>query len=365
MNPCAKLVLIGPVLPYRGGIAHYTTMLHRTVMANGGTAATWSFERQYPSWLYPGKRDKDQDAVHHREAGVRYEIDSVNPLTWWRSAREIARRAPDLVVFQWWTVFWAPCFAVMIGLLKRRGRRVAFICHNLVDHESSWVKAAISRFVLGRGDGYLTHSSEHAAILQQCFPGRPVVHHCHPVYCDYPPATGTKRKRGRLELLFFGFVRPYKGLDVLLEAMQRLGDADVYLTVVGEPWGDCRALRKRMAEMPNVEARLEYAGDAEAAEYFERADFLVLPYRAASGSAVAALAFQYDTPIIATRVGGLPDVVLDGETGILVNPNDARELAAAIGRLNRDRASALAEGVRRFKRVHDWASLAAALSSLA
>lgn len=360
-----NLVLVGPVLPYRGGIAHYTTMLHRAVLANGEAAATWSFSRQYPRWLYPGVRDKDDDALHHSEPGVRYEIDSVNPLTWWRAARQIARSAPDLVVFPWWTFFWGPCFAVMIALLKRRGQRVAFICHNLVDHESSPVKTAVSRLVLGRGDGYLTHSTEDATILRQCFPGRRVVHHCHPPYSHYPSPAGAKPKRGRLELLFFGFIRPYKGLDLLLEALERLDDREVYLTVAGEAWGDPTALRQRMAAMPNVEARLEYVPDAEAAEYFARADFLVLPYRAASGSGAAALALHYDTPMIAARVGGLTDVVRDGETGIVVEPGDASALAAAIAAASRDRAVALAEGVRRLKRQHNWASLAAALGSLA
>lgn len=361
----AAVALVGPVLPYRGGIAHYTTSLHRTLLANGQLATTYSFSRQYPAWLYPGNEDTDPDRRDHREPGVHYRIDSVNPLTWWRAAREIADSAPELVVFPWWTVFWGPCFAIMIAVLKRHRRRVAFICHNLVDHESSAVKAAISWFVLGRADAYITHSSDHAAILQRRFPHRPVIHHCHPAYAHYPTATGVKPKRGKLELLFFGFIRPYKGLDVLLDAMEQLDGAEVFLTVVGEPWGDVDRLRSRMAAMPNVETHLGYAADAEVAEYFARADFVVLPYRAATGSGVAALAFQYDTPIIATRVGGLADVVSDGETGILIEPNDASALRTAIRGVNRDTARTLAGGLQRFKRSDDWGSLAAALGSLA
>lgn len=360
----SRIAVIGPVLPYRGGIAQYNTLLARAFAEHDGKAIFFSFSRQYPQWLYPGDGDRDPAFEHHVEPGVRYTIDSVNPLTWWKTARSIAEQAPALVVFHWWTVFWAPCFMIMIGLLKRRGIRVALICHNLVDHDASGLKAAVSRRVIGMAGAYLVHSTEHAEILKNEWPHKPVAQHPIPVYGHYPPARGTLVKRGRLELLFFGFIRPYKGLDVLLEALDSLSDNDVYLTIIGEHWGNSEALTKTTADNYNIDLHLGYMSDAEAAEHFERADFVVLPYKAATPSAVASVAYHYDTPIIASQVSGLVDVVTDGHTGILVPPRDHRALADTIRSSSRVQSRQMAAAVSAYKQTHGWASLCASLDRL-
>jgi len=362
--PSTLIAVVGPVLPYRGGIAQYNSLLSRALAKSDVDARFYSFSRQYPQWLYPGASDRDPTLTNFAEPGVRYTIDSINPLTWWRTAREIAEQRPVLVVFHWWTAFWAPCFMAMIKLLKRRGFRVAVIGHNLADHDASGLKAAISRRVLNMADAYLVHSSEHMDILKREQPGKPVVFHPIPVYGHYPAARRTLAKRGRLELLFFGFIRPYKGLDILLDAIRKLADKDVYLTVVGEHWGDSKAIVEGNADSPNIELHLRYISDAEAAEYFDRADFVVLPYTAATPSAVASVAFHYNTPIIASRVKGLTDVVIEGETGILIPPGDPDALARTISTASRDQSLHLAGGVARYKQTHNWDSLSASLHQL-
>lgn len=358
------IAVVGPVLPYRGGIAQYNSLLLRALARSDIDARFFSFSRQYPQWLYPGASDRDPTLSNYAEPGVRYTIDSINPLTWWKTVREITELDPTLVVFHWWTAFWAPCFMTMIQLLKRRGFRVALIGHNLADHDAGGLKAAISRRVFDMADAYLVHSSEHMGILQRERPGKPVVFHPIPVYGHYPPAQHTLAKRGRLELLFFGFIRPYKGLDILLEAIRTLADKDVYLTVVGEHWGDSKAIVEETADSPNIELHLRYISDAETAEYFDRADFVVLPYTAATPSAVASVAFHYDTPIIASQVKGLTDVAIAGETGILAPPGDSGALAKIISSLDRIRSQHLAQGVARYKQAHDWNSLCASLHKL-
>lgn len=358
------MAVVGPTLPFRGGIAQYNTRLRRA-FERRSDIRFFSFSRQYPKWLYPGANDRDPDAHGHREPGVDYTIDSINPLTWWRTMRTIRRLAPALVVFHWWTFFWAPCFMAMIHWLKRRNIRVALICHNLADHDARGFKAALSRRVIDMADAYLVHSRAQADELARRHPGHQVECHPIPLYGQYPAASGRLPRRGRLELLFFGFIRPYKGLDVLLDALAELQDPDVYLTVVGEHWGDASALVARCAGNPNIELHLHYMSDAEAAEYFHRADFVVLPYTSATPSAVASLAFQYDTPVIASRVGGLVDVVVDGETGILVTPADAASLADALRSANRDLARQLISGIAGFKDLYTWQSLATALKRLA
>ena len=268
------------------------------------------------------------------------------------------------MVFHWWTVFWLPCFLTMWALLHRRGLRIALICHNLVDHDASAIKKWLAQVALSRADAYVVHSKEHARILSERYPGARIARHVIPVYSHYPAPVGSLAKRGRLELLFFGFIRPYKGVEVLIEALTRLDDHDVHLTVVGEHWGSPEELQRVAAAAPNVELHLQYSSDSEAAEYFHRADVVVLPYRAATGSAVAAMALHYDKPMIATRTGGLPDVVIDGQTGILISPSNVDELVDSLRHMTRDEARRLSTGVGLFKRQFGWESMARALSEL-
>ena len=327
-------------------------------------AKFFSFARIYPRLIYPGANDRDASLGDYREPGAQYTIDSINPLTWLRTARAIIRKQPDMVVFHWWTIFWAPCVVFMANVLRRRGIRIALICHNLVDHDAGPLKAAVARHVLGVADAYLVHSSEHRHALHVDRPGKPVEQHPIPVYGHFPPATTPLAKRGRLELLFFGFIRPYKGLDVLVEALRLLGDTSVHLTVIGEHWGDPSSLMATLSALPGIEYHLGYMSNEDAANYFERADFVILPYRKATGSAVASVAFHYDKPIIASRVGGLPDVVLDGDTGLLVPPDDPMALAEVLRGTDRNQAKVLSAGVHRFKAGNDWRSLCERLISL-
>lgn len=366
-NPSAPgdIVVVGPILPFRGGISQYNELLYGGMTRLGLPSSFISFSRQYPALLYPGKSDKDPSKLGQSLPGVRYDIDSMNPLTWWRSARRIAATRPALVAFHWWTIFWAPCFIAMCYLLRRRGARVAFIVHNLEDHDAGRLKSVLSRRLLGMADGFLTHSQSQKAALESLFPGKPVSCHPIPSYGHYPAPTGSLPKRGRLELLFFGFIRPYKGLDLLMEALEKLQDSSVYLTVVGEPWGDMEAIQQAASRLGDrVELHLEYKGDEEVADYFERADFVILPYRHATGSAVASVAHHYEKPLLATNVGGLPDVVEHDVTGMLFPPNDVAALTQVIADARREQAERLSAHVKAQRRQWTWDTLARQLHRL-
>lgn len=357
-----RIALIGPVLPFRGGIAQYTTRLHRALAAES-TLLTISYHRQYPAWLYPGKSDREPGKASYSEPGVEYILDAMNPLSWRRAVRNVTENRCDLAVFDWWTLFWAPAIALMAHSLRRRGVRVAFLCHNLFDHGSGMVKRKLARLLLSPADTYLVHSTEQKKTLESTFPGKTVVMHPIPPYDQFPPSCARLPKRGRMELLFFGFIRPYKGLDALVDALARLDDPQVYLTVVGEPWVPADELRKHIGakRAPNIELHLDYVDDTHAAEFFGRADLVVLPYLSASGSAVAAMAFHYDCPILATRTGGFPDVITEGETGFLVAPGAVEELADAIRQLTRTQLAGMRLNVHEQKVRFTWDSLANAL----
>lgn len=360
-----RLALVGPVTPYRGGIAQYTTELRRALAARC-ELHTISFRRQYPAWLYPGKSDREPGPGEFTEPQVDYILDALNPFTWASAARSIAARGCDLAVIDWWTLFWAPGFALMARMLRARGVPVTFLCHNLFDHDSSVIKRAVASHLLAQADAYLVHGNAQADALRRQFPSKHVVVHPHPTYDRFPEPLQPPVGRGRLELLFFGFIRPYKGLDTLISALARLNDPAVHLSVVGEPWCQVERLRADVeaSGAPNVHLHLDYVDDASAASFFARADLVVLPYRSATSSGVAAVAYHYDRPILATRVGGLPDVVQEGRTGFLVDAESPGQIAACIKELTRERLNNMRGAVRSIKTRFTWDSLAMTLVEL-
>ncbi len=364
-----RVALVGPVLPFRGGISQHTTMLHRA-LSRMGDVTTHSFSRQYPRAIFPGESDRDPALEGHREPGVRYAIDSLDPRTWRKAARAIVESRPRVAIIPWWTVFWAPCFSYVAKRLRREGIPVVFMCHNVVEHEEAAWKRLLTRRVLELGSAYAVHTTVDENNLLAMIPDAEVTVHPHPVYEQFPPATGALPKEHELELLFFGFVRPYKGLDVLIEALPLVrDDLDVRLTVAGEFWQGGEETRTRIAEL-GVGERVDivegYLSDADAAEYFARADAVALPYRSATGSGVVAVAYHYDKPVIVTRVGGLPDVVEDGRTGFVVPPESPESLARAIERLAETDLEAMGREVHRFKDEKlTWEGLASAILSLA
>ena len=367
-HPAApKVALLGPVSPpFRGGIAQYTSNL-RSALAPICDLKTISFKRLYPAWLYPGASDREPGMEQTHQQDVLYTLDALDPRTWWTAVRDISSARCDLVAINWWTLFLAPEFALIARLLRAHGIPSVFLCHNLFDHDSGVFKRMLAMRLLSQANAYVVHTKTQAELLRQTFPAKTVRMHTHPTYDSYPKPANVLPKRGRLELLFFGFIRPYKGLDSLIDALALLADSEVHLTVVGEPWGPPEDLVNRVytSKAPNVELHLEYVNAATAADYFARADLVVLPYRRATGSGVAAMAYHYDKPVLATRVGGLSDVVQNGRTGFLVDPDAPQQLAAILRTQSRDSLAQLVKHVRERKNQSTWSSLSAVLVDLA
>ena len=353
----ARLALIGPVPPLRGGIAQHTVKLHR-VLRERAELLTVSFTRLYPSVLFPGEKELEPGHEQHREPGVEYLIDAVSPRGYGIALERIVKFRPDAVVLPWWTLYFAPGFLWLTRALRRAGIPSYFFCHNSEDHESALYKRWIGNLVLAEAAGFITHTLADRDNLAERFPGAPFLVYPHPIGGYYAPAHGTLARRAPLELLFFGLVRRYKGLDILLTALERLPRQDVRCSIVGEFWQRDRRLLERAQGLARVDVVPRFVSDAEAAEYFQRSDVVILPYRGASGSAVIPLAYQYQRPVIATRVGGLPDVVLEGQTGFLVEPEDPQAIAALLGRLTSEELCAMRPAIERFSRTLTWEILA-------
>ena len=362
-----RIGLLGPILPYRGGIAQHTTMLHRNLSLQADLL-TISFKRLYPGWLYPGESDREPGYEGYNEEKVHYLLDSLNPHTWLKACRLLASHSPQLVVIPWWTVFWLPCFGLMAEYLRRRKIPVMFLCHNVVDHESRRWKAALSRLGLSRGTCYIAHTKADAEALKSLIPKAKVAVQPHPIYNQFPPAKENLPRRAKLELLFFGIVRPYKGLDILVEAMNLLRGEDVFLSIVGEWWEKNEPLRKAVKEAEShqrMEVVDRFVTAQEVADYFARADVVVLPYHSSTGSGIVALAYHYGKPVVATDVGGLSEIIEEGVSGRLVKAGDSESLAGAIRGFLNTESSSMREGIERIASRMTWDGLVQCIFDLA
>jgi glycosyltransferase involved in cell wall biosynthesis len=337
-----RYVLIGPTYPYRGGISHYTTLLYRHLGA-AHEVKLYSFKRQYPARLFPGRTDKDPSRSP-LQADCEYLLDPSNPLTWLETFRRINGDRPDALILQWWVPYWAPAFASIAGLVRRfTATRVMFICHNVFPHERSAIDRALVRLALTQGQFFIVQSEKDFNDLKRLLPGAHVRRTVHPIYEALALAgmvTAEEAKRElRLEgnvLLFFGFVREYKGLKYLLRAMpQVMGEIDAHLLVVGEFWDDKSSYLNLIGELGIAQAVTivdRYIPNEELGLYFAAADVVVLPYVDATQSGVTQLAYGFEKPVITTLVGGIPEVVKAGETGLIVPPQDSEALGEAIVR---------------------------------
>jgi len=337
-----KICLIGPTYPFRGGISHYTTLLFRYLKKQHQTTFI-AFKRQYPQWLFPGATDHDPSKKPILEDGVVYLLDSLNPLSWMKVAQKVRLVSPQLVIFPWWTSFWTVPFFSIILLIKRwTETKIFFICHNVKEHESSLLNRICTKLLLRQGDYHLVHSREEFLNLTRIVPKSRVIQGFHPTYAHIQERKYSKEEarqklkvNGKL-LLFFGFVRPYKGLIHLLTAMpmilEKLGP-NLFLMVVGECWEDEQRYRKKIREL-GIEKHMlrinQYIPNEDIGLYFSAADLVVIPYTSATGSGILQVAFGCGKPVVATRVGGLADDVVDGKTGYLVSPADPEGLAEAI-----------------------------------
>lgn len=372
-----RIALLGPTYPHRGGIAHYTTLLARAVHAAGHEVAMVSFSRLYPGFLFPGvtQLDESGEALAPPVTPERL-LDSMNPISWIRSGLRLREVAPDLLVVPWWHPFFGPSLgtAARVARQGERPRRI-FLCHNVEPHEATILDQALAGYGLGAADGFLVHARAEAERLRKRARGRPIRVHPHPsyeVFSEKAPsrdaARATLHTGGKI-LLFFGYVRPYKGLVDLLEAL-RIARPDAWdrLYVVGEfyePRRRYEALLQDPALRDKVIVVDRYVANEEVATYFAAADAVVLPYRSATGSGIAQMAFGAGVPVIATRTGGLEDVVEDGVSGLLVEPAQPAVLGRAIERyFDEGLSGRLREGVARARPRFTWSALVDALVAL-
>ncbi len=359
-----KIVLVGTAYPLRGGIAHYFALLYKHLSKRHDVEVV-TFTRQYPSFLFPGKTQEEQQSEGVAIPSERL-IDSINPWTWVTAARAIARKKPDLLIFKYWLPFFGPCFGSIASLVRRwTGAKVLFICDNVIPHERRPGDVTFTRFAFRYADFFIVQSKSVERDLKAFWPKARLAFVPHPVYELFGKGSSKSAARRKLGLsdkrllLFFGYVRPYKGLDTLLRALPLvLREISVKLLVVGEFYRNeesLRALASSQGIDKNVIFYSDYVPNDNVGMFFSASDVVVLPYRSATQSGIVQIAYQFDKPVIATDVGGLSEVVLNDRTGFIVPSEDHVALARAIVRFYQERREkGFTAGVRKEKKRYAW-----------
>jgi len=370
-----RFVLVGTAYPHRGGIAHYVALLSRELRSAGHEVKVVSFSRQYPSLLFPGTSQDDTGEETIRVDSERL-IDTINPFTWFRAGRRIAAFGPDLVVYKYWMPFFAPAYGTVARVARRAGIRNCFLLDNVIPHERRPGDLMLTRYVLRAVDCYIAQSRVVAEDLLSLVPEADYAEVPHPVYSIFPAGADRDEARRRLGVtardvaLFFGFIRGYKGLMNLLEAVARIPrERDFQLLVGGEFYEDDAPYRERIRAL-GIEDRVvlhdRYIPNEEVGDFFNAAIVVVLPYVSATQSGIIQIAFNYDRPVITTDVGGLPEVVRPGELGEVVPPEDPERLAAAIvAYFEGGKETLYSPKVAEEKKRYSWGKLVAALEEFA
>jgi glycosyltransferase involved in cell wall biosynthesis len=368
-------IIVGTAYPLRGGIAHYNALLAEA-LARHHTVETVTFSRQYPAFLFPGKTQQETGEGPHGSPAPQL-VDSINPFNWISVGRTLRRRRPDVLIFKYWLPFFAPCFGTIARIVRRgTNTKVILICDNVLPHERRPFDAAFTRYLFRCVNAFIVQSNAVEKELRAFWPRALYRNVPHPVYNIFGLPVSREVARQRLQLggsriiLFFGYVRRYKGLGVLLEALSLVGRSmEVQLLVVGEFYDDeqkYRDLVKKLRLEDHVLIHSDYLPNEQVGAYFSAADAVVLPYLSATQSGIAQIAFNFEKPVIATDVGGLAEVVRDGITGIIVRPNDATALAEGVLRFYRDAPyDLLIQNIREEKKKYSWENLAAAIEELA
>lgn len=335
-----KIVLIGPVYPYKGGIAHYTSLMYQA-LAKEHEVTMISYKMQYPRILFK-KEQKDYSNDMFKVDGTQFLINTANPFNIIGVADKIKKMKPDLVIMQWWHPYFAPCYWILESVIGKKIQKM-FICHNVFPHERFPMDRFLTKMVLKKGDSYIVHSKSDGEDLLTIKPDANYKQNPHPTYNAFKIRNITKEQaRDELGksmdeklLLFFGFVREYKGLKHLLNAMSEINEKleNVKLMVVGS-FGEDKEDYLKLIKDNQIEGCVEvidgYTPDNEVEKYFAACDLVVCPYESATQSGIVQIAYGFEKPVVATNVGGLPDVVKDYLTGYVVESKNPSKLSEVV-----------------------------------
>ena len=372
-----KIIIVGPAHPYRGGIAAFTDRLATEFVAEDVDVELYTFTLQYPSFLFPGKTQYS-DAPAPDKIKIYRKINSINPFTWIKTAKEIRTKKPDVVIFAYWMSFFAPCYAKMAKIIKKnKHSRCIGLVHNMMPHEKSLLDRLFSPRFVKSMDAFVALSK---SVLQDVSDldrnDKPKQFSPHPLYDHYGDREDKLMAMSSLYLdtnynylLFFGLIREYKGLDLLLKAMadERIDNYPLKLVIAGEFY-DKKEPYLQMIEELDIKDKVvicdKYIPDEEVKNFFNLADMVVQPYRSATQSGVTQVAYHFEKPMLVTDVGGLREIVPDGKVGYVVEPNPVKIADAICDFYDNDREEFFENNIIEEKKKYEWSKMTAAIMDL-
>lgn len=370
-----KVVIVGPAYPYRGGIALFNERLAKAFQENNDEVEIVTFTLQYPNFLFPGKT-QFSDATSPNELKIKRTINAVNPFSWLKTANNIKKEKPDLVLFAYWLPFMAPSFGTIAKLVaKNKHTKIAALVHNIIPHEKRAGDSMLSNYFIKHVDGFITLSKSVYDDLTT-LTNKPKVLTPHPLYDNFGKAiskTAAIEKLGLDKsfnyLLFFGIIRKYKGLDILLEAManEQIKEKNIKVIVAGEFYEDdapyFELIKKYQLENSIVLVN-RFIPDDEVVNYFCAADIIVQPYKHATQSGVTQIAYHFNKPMLVTNVGGLAEMVPNNKVGYVTECNSGAVSNALLDFYNNNREEEFITGVKDEKQKYTWDKMIETISQL-
>lgn len=371
-----KILIIGTAYPYRGGLAAYNERLATEFMNNGEEVTIHTFKLQYPGFLFPGKSQfASWDAPKH--LSINRTVNSINPFNWIWLGRKIKSMKPDLVIFKYWIPFMAPCFGTIARIIKQNKKtRIITIVDNMIPHEKRPGDNLLNRYFVKPIDAYIAMSEPVLKDIKNIDPEKPRVLSPHPLFDNFGDIVSKEEALNKLGLpdqykyiLFFGFIRDYKGLDLLLKAMaeKQVKDLPVRVLVAGEfytkpePYYD---LIKQLKIEDRVVLKTNFIDDNDVKNYFCASDLVVQPYKSATQSGVTQIAYHFNKPMIVTDVGGLAEIVPDGKTGYVVQQDPAAIAKAIHSFFNENRSKDFIENIKNEKKKYSWSRMVEAIETI-
>lgn len=357
-----NIALLSPYYPYRGGIAQFSEQLTLALEEAGHHVRVFGFTRLYPDILFPGKSQYVEEAERRGDRPSERVLDSVNPLSYGHTVRAIRRFAPDVLIISYWMSFFVPAYAHIANRLKGECR-VLLLVHNAIPHEPRFFDKPLAKLLFRQCHGFLTMSDAVARDVERLCPGAQPVVSPHPLYNQFGAKKDKDEAREKLSLpqrktlLFFGLIREYKGLDLLLDAMSLLDDT-CQLVIAGECYGSFERYQHQIDNSPARErifSHIRFIADEDIPTFFSAADALILPYRSATQSGVVSIAYVYDLPMVSTPVGDFSDSIAKAEAGVVVPEVSARALVDGIREVLRpENREIYYKGIAREKAERSW-----------
>lgn len=372
-----KIIIVGTSHPYRGGIAAFTDRLATEFVKEDVDIEVVTFKLQYPSFLFPGKTQYS-DSKTLVGFPIERKVNSINPLNWIKVGKEIRKKNPDIVIFTYWMSFFAPCFGKMARVIKRnRHTKCIGLIHNMIPHEKSLLDKLLPPYFVKAMDGFVALSKSvlnDIAILDK--QNKPRVFTPHPLYDHFGEIMDRAEAVKHLNLdpnyryfLFFGLVRAYKGLDLLIDAFadERLRKYPVKLLVAGEFYDDPKPYLEQIKKhglQDFVIIENQYIKDGNVKYYFNLSEMVVQPYKSATQSGVTQIAYHFEKPMLVTNVGGLGEIIPNGKVGYVVEPNPSSIADALVDFCENDRYDMFVEGVREEKKKYQWSNMTVAIKKM-